>query len=116
MEETWRSFAAAHYRKLKAANPKATYKEALKSAAPLYQEQKNNLYKVRGQVAALHRAKPHAKHQAKADRVEAHQYGGVLRNLKFDFNYGQGFFDDDLSWGVKGGGGGGGGGGGDGEW
>jgi hypothetical protein len=81
MDETWRSFATAHYRKLKAKNPSATFKDALRSAAPLYQEQKNNLYKVRGQVAALHRAKPHAKHQAKADRVEAQQYGGVLRDL-----------------------------------
>ena len=71
MDETWRSFATAHYRKLKAKNPRTTFKDALRSAAPLYQEKKNNLYKVRGQVAALHRAKPHAKHQAKADRVEA---------------------------------------------
>lgn len=103
MDETWRSFATAHYRKLKAKNPSATFKDALRSAAPLYQEQKNNLYKVRGQVAALHRAKPHAKHQAKADRVEAQQYGGVLRNLTFDFNYAQGLFDDELSWSAKGG-------------
>jgi hypothetical protein len=103
MDETWRSFATAHHRKLKAKNPSATFKDALRSAAPLYQEQKNNLYKVRGQVAALHRAKPHAKHQAKADRVEAQQYGGVLRNLTFDFNYAQGLFDDELSWSAKGG-------------
>ena len=103
MDETWRSFATAHYRKLKAKNPSTIFKDALRSAAPLYQEQKNNLYKVRGQVAALHRAKPHPKHQAKADRVEAQQYGGVLRNLKFDFNYGQGLFDDELEWGAKGG-------------
>ena len=54
-------------------------------------------------MAALHRAKPHAKHQAKADRVEAQQYGGVLRNLTFDFNYAQGLFDDELSWSAKGG-------------
>ena len=103
MDETWRSFSTAHYRKLKAENPSSTFKDALRSAALLYREQKNNLYRVRGQVAAVHRAKPQAQHQAKADRVEAHQYGGVLRNLKFDFNYGQGRFDDELEWGAKGG-------------
>ena len=101
MDETWKSFAAAHYRQLKAKNPQATYKEALRSAAPLYREQKNNLFKVRGQVSAEHRAKPSAKHQAKADRVEAHRYGGVLRNMKFDFTYGTGLFEDDLTWGPK---------------
>jgi len=98
MEETWRSFAAAHYRKLKAANPKATYKEALKSAAPLYREQKNITFKVRGQVVAEHRAKPAA--HAKADRVEAHKYGAVLRDLQFDFTYGNGLFEDELEWGM----------------
>jgi hypothetical protein len=101
MEETWRGFATAHYHKLKASKPSTTFKDALRSAAPLYQEQKNNLYKVRGQVAADNRAKPHAKHQAKADRVEAHQYGAVLRNLKFDYTYGKGLFEDDLDWGAK---------------
>jgi hypothetical protein len=35
MDETWRSFATAHHRKLKAKNPSATFKDALRSAAPL---------------------------------------------------------------------------------
>ena len=98
MEETWRGFATAHFRKLKASNPNVTFKEALKSAAPLYREQKNNLFTVRGQVVAEQRKSRPPKNQAKADRVEAHQYGGVLRNMSFDFNYGQGLFDDDLKW------------------
>jgi hypothetical protein len=120
MDETWREFATAHYRKLKAKNPAATFKEALKSAAPLFKQQKDQLYTVRGQVAAEHRTKARAargqqrtKHLEKADRVEAHRAGGVLRGLKFDYTYGKGLFEDDLEWGnvlppaANGGGGGG---------
>jgi hypothetical protein len=98
MEETWRGFATAHYKQLKVSNPKVTFKEALKSAGQLYREQKNNLYQVRGKVVQVHRQKGNT---AKADRVEAQQYGGILRNLEFDFTYGDGLFEDDLRWSAK---------------
>jgi hypothetical protein len=100
MDETWNSFLSNHYNELKSRNPKTTYRQAMVSAAPLYKQQKERLFTTRGRVAKERRKKnrPDA-----GDSVEAHQYGGVLRDLKFDFNYGQGFFDDDLSWGVKGG-------------
>lgn len=95
MNETWRSFATAHYHELKLKSPSTTFKDALKSAAPLYRKQKDQLYVVRGQVAAEHRTKARSargaeriKHLDKSDRLEAHKYGAVLRNLDFDFDYG----------------------------
>lgn len=89
IKETWKSFATDHYRRMKASNPSATFKEALKAAAPLYREQKNNLYAVRGQVVEEHRqatGPQRAKKQAKADRIEAVRYGSVLRDMSFDYD------------------------------
>ena len=95
-----------HYKKMKASNPSTTFKDALRAAAPLYREQKDNLYTVRGHVVDSHRRKARAVTggarealEAKADRVEAQRYGGVLRNINFEYTYGSGLFEDDLEWG-----------------
>ena len=109
MDETWKSFLSNHYNELKAKHPGTTFRQAMVSAAPLYKQQKERLFITRGRVAKDRRKKnrPNA-----GDSLEAHQYGGVLRDLQFDYTYGQGLFEDDLMWGVGGGGGGAAGGGG----
>ena len=97
-----------HYQKMKDINPNTTFKEALRAAAPLYREQKDNLFTVRGHVVDTHRRKARAVTgvarqalEAKADRVEAQRYGGVLRNMNFEYTYGSGLFEDELEWGAK---------------
>ena len=74
----------AHYRSLKAKNPSTTFKEALKSAAPLYRQLKG------GQRKVLQTANHTEFHQ--------HQHGGIVKNMEFDFNYELGLFDDGLQW------------------
>ena len=95
-----------HYPKMTDTNPNTTFKEALRAAAPLYREQKDNLFTVRGHVVNTHRQKARAVTgvarqalEAKADRVEAQRYGSVLRNINFEYTYGSGLFEDELEWG-----------------
>lgn len=103
--DDWRNFALRHYDSMKRQNPNATFKDALVAAAPLYRQMRNKSYKESGQLASLQRRQ--AKHVKGSSRSnlrqmanisDAHKYGGVLKDLKFDYTYGKELFEDDIEW------------------
>ncbi len=70
--DDWKSFAKAHHATMKASNPKASYKAALKEAGPLFKQHKG--------TAGTGAAKEHHGGGVKM--------GLIKRNDHFEFSFG----------------------------
>ena len=104
----WRSYVLQTLETMRTRNPHATLKDAMKSASAPYREMRDNIFQTRGALVADEREK--ASHlrkrpatargrkgknemaansakagamEAKADRIEAVQYGGVLDDMRW---------------------------------
>ena len=87
----WRAYVKHTLEEMKASNPSATLKQAMIASSEGWKLQQNGLYGVRGDIVKGERKKARSKkksaaekaaHSARADRVEATQYGGVLNTMR----------------------------------
>jgi len=105
----WRSYVLQTLETMRTRNPHATLKNAMRNASAPYREMRDNIFQTRGALVADERekagqvrkrpatargrkgrrnemaansAKANAM-EAKADRIEAVQYGGVLDDMRW---------------------------------
>jgi len=92
----WKDFVAQTLHKLRQRDPRATLKHAMIAAKEPYRRLKENLFSVRGDIVegerhmATSAPTPQSKKKRldRADRVEAVQYGEVLRDMRYGgFDY-----------------------------
>jgi hypothetical protein len=87
----WRAYVKHTWEEMKASNPSATLKQAMIASSEGWKKTQHGIYGVRGDIVKEERKKAKGKkkpaaekaaHSARADRVEAAQYGGVLNDMR----------------------------------